>query len=82
MKNQQHQYIERDTFRIKTEKVYGDKILKLIYSKTRENAPVLFRALMSSRVSRFLGFLNYRPPFGRKCYRYQTFYQNVIYKFF
>ena len=64
MKNQQHQYIERDTFRIKTEKVYGDKILKIIYSKTRENAPVLFRALMSSRVSSFLGFLNYDLPLG------------------
>ena len=64
MKHQQHQYIERDTSRIKTEKVYGDKILKLIYSKTRENAPVLFRALMSSRVSRFLGFLNYDLPLG------------------
>jgi phosphatidylserine decarboxylase len=64
MKYQQHQYIERDTFRIKTEKFYGDKILKLVYSKTRENAPVLFRALMSHRVSSLLGFLNYDLPLG------------------
>ena len=54
-----HQYIERETARIKTETLYGDRFINLLYSGIRERTPLLFKALISSRMSSLLGFLNY-----------------------
>lgn len=62
MKQLQHQYIERESSRIKTETFYGDKIINYIYSRTRENAPALFNALTSARMSGLLGLYNYGLP--------------------
>ncbi len=59
MKLASHQYIERSTGRVCDEKLIGDRVVSLIYSSARENAPVLFNALTSARASRLLGFLNY-----------------------
>ncbi|RPH50453.1 MAG: phosphatidylserine decarboxylase [Desulfobacteraceae bacterium] len=59
-----HQYIERTTSRVKTETLYHDSIVNLIYSQELENAPFLFRTLTSSRFSKFLGFLNYDTLIG------------------
>lgn len=54
-----HQYIERETSRVCTETLYGDGIIDFIYSTVRENAPALFNALISARMSRLLGYINY-----------------------
>ncbi len=54
-----HQYIERTTSRVKTETLYHDRIVNLIYSQARENTPFLFNTLTSARFSKFLGFLSY-----------------------
>jgi phosphatidylserine decarboxylase len=59
-----HQYIERTTSRVKTETLYHDRIVSLIYSQALENAPFLFNTLTSSRFSKFLGFLNYDTLIG------------------
>ena len=66
MNCQHHQYIERDTLRIRTENVYGDRILSWFYSKARKNAPVLFRALISPRISSLLVFVNFDFPLGSR----------------
>lgn len=59
-----HQYIERTTSGVKTETLYHDCIVNLIYSQALENTPFLFKTLTSSRFSKFLGFLNYDMLIG------------------
>lgn len=54
-----HQYIERQTGRVCTERFYGDGIVNTLYSRVRERPPGLFRALTGPRMSSLLGFLNY-----------------------
>lgn len=59
---QQHQYIERATRRVMTERLYGDRIISYFYGTLREQAPALFRALSSPRVSDLLSLVNYELP--------------------
>jgi phosphatidylserine decarboxylase len=61
---QPHQFIERRTGRVLTETLYGDSLVRLLYSEVRENAPALYRLALSRRISAVLGFLNYDLPFG------------------
>ena len=61
-----HQYIDRDTRQILTEIFYGDKAIRFLYSRVRESAPGLFRILTGSRLSKWLGYLNYESFVGEK----------------
>ncbi len=54
-----HQYVERDTCDLHTERLYRDRVICFIYSKLREDAPFLFRLLTSRRASSLIAFLNY-----------------------
>lgn len=54
-----HQYIERQTASVKTERLFNDRIVGLLYSGIRENAPFVFDQLISKHTSSFLGFFNY-----------------------
>jgi phosphatidylserine decarboxylase len=58
-----HQYIERESGQIVTEKLYGDRVINFLYNHARENAGTSFKALTSSRCSRLLGFFNYDLPY-------------------
>jgi phosphatidylserine decarboxylase len=58
----QHQYIERDSGVVCTEKLYGDRLVKFLYNGVRENAPLLFRLFTSARISSILGFINFDAP--------------------
>lgn len=58
-----HQFIERESGRIVTEKLYGDRMINFLYNHARENAATFFKALTSSRGSRLLSFLNYDLPY-------------------
>ncbi|HTP66131.1 MAG TPA: phosphatidylserine decarboxylase [Geobacteraceae bacterium] len=60
----QHQYIERDSGRVCTERLFGDQLIRLIYNEVRENAPLLFRLFTSGRISSALGFINFDAPFA------------------
>jgi phosphatidylserine decarboxylase len=62
MKIPQHQYIERATRRVMTERLYGDRIISYLYNSTREQSPALFKALTSSRMSDLLSMVNYELP--------------------
>lgn len=42
-----HQYIERATGQVRTERLVGDRTVRYLYSTAREHAPVLFKALTS-----------------------------------
>jgi len=59
-----HQYIERETGRVITERLYGDKIVKLLYSPKNENQNLIFKALTSPRFSKLLAFINYDSKIG------------------
>ena len=62
MKSVAHQYIERNTLRVRTERLLADRMIRVLYSGIRENAPFLFNLLLSSRFSAFFGYLNYDCP--------------------
>jgi len=57
-----HQYIERESGKIVTEKLYADRMINFLYNHARENTGTFFKALASSRSSRLLGFFNYDLP--------------------
>lgn len=59
-----HQYVERETGRVRTETIFADRLVRTLYSAGRESAPVLFRALTGRRASRLLGYLNYDSRLG------------------
>lgn len=61
-----HQYIERETGKTRTEKLYGDRIVSLVYSTVRESAPFLFKLLTSARMSDLLAYYNYDWPLSQK----------------
>ena len=62
----QHQYIERDSGKICTERLYADTVVKFLYSNARENAPALFRAVVSAWGSSLFGYINYETILGAK----------------
>jgi len=55
----QHQYIVRETGEIISERLLADRFIDLLYSRIREHAPSLFRALTSARMSSVLGYLQF-----------------------
>jgi len=59
METMRHQYVERETGRICTEQLVGDRAIRLLYSVARENLPFVFRALTSARVSGLLASFKY-----------------------
>ncbi|MDR3604730.1 MAG: phosphatidylserine decarboxylase [Syntrophaceae bacterium] len=55
-----HQFVERETGKIKREELIGDKAIHFLYSSAREKAPFLFRAVTSARFSsELLAFLKF-----------------------
>ena len=62
MKSVAHQYIERKTLRVRTERLLADRMIQTLYSGIRENTPFLFNLLLSARFSAFFGYLNYDCP--------------------
>jgi phosphatidylserine decarboxylase len=59
-----HQYVDRRSGRLCFERLYGDALVRWLYSEVRENAPALYRLMLSPRVSGLLGFINYDLPLG------------------
>lgn len=59
MKSIPHQYVERETGRVCTEQLVGDKVIRFLYSVARENIPTVFKALTSARVSSLIASVRY-----------------------
>ena len=59
-----HQYIERETGAVRTERLFGDQLIKLLYNEARENAPIFFRLCTSARMSNLLALINFDSPFA------------------
>jgi len=62
MRSALHQYIERESGQLRTERIYADRIIRFLYCRYREEVPFLLRALTSHRMSALLGFLNFDLP--------------------
>jgi phosphatidylserine decarboxylase len=60
----QHQYVERESGRVCTERPFGDWIVNYLYSKRRERAPLVYELLGSQWFSGLLGWVNYDFPLG------------------
>jgi phosphatidylserine decarboxylase len=61
-----HQYVERDTRAVRTERLYGDRVVAFLYSRDWESAPALFRLFTAAWSSRLLGFLLYDTLLGSR----------------
>jgi phosphatidylserine decarboxylase len=61
-----HQYIDRCSGVVCDERLYADRLVTLLYSAVRENAPRLFQLLTGTRLSAVLGFVNYDLPLGSR----------------
>ena len=59
-----HQYVDRMSGSITTERMFGDRIVGFLYSNVRENAPALFRLLTHRRISNALATANFDLPLG------------------
>lgn len=57
-----HQYIARDTASPLDETLFGDWIVRFLYSTARESAPFLFEALTGPRLTRWLALFNFDIP--------------------
>jgi phosphatidylserine decarboxylase len=57
-----HQYIDRNSLRVITEKPIGDRTIQFLYNTVRESTPSMFKALTSGRMSSLLGFFHYDMP--------------------
>ncbi len=54
-----HQYIDRRSGAVKDEKLFGDRLVRWLYSPLREQVPWLFRALTGPRLSHLLAWYQY-----------------------
>lgn len=59
-----HQYIDRQSGRLQSERLYQDRLVLFFYSRVRESMPAMFRMLTSRRSTRLLGYLNYDTRWG------------------
>lgn len=60
--SQPHEYVTRHDGGIASEALFGDRVVRFLYSQTREVAPVLFRALTGKRFCGLIGTLNFDLP--------------------
>jgi phosphatidylserine decarboxylase len=61
-----HQYIARESGEIKTETLLADRSIDFLYSRVREHAPSMFKALTSGRMSSLLGYLHFNMGLDQK----------------
>jgi phosphatidylserine decarboxylase len=72
--NSPHYYVERKSGRIHREKFLGDGPVGFLYSRIRENAPSLYRLLVSRRASGILAVLNCDIPIARHLIGSRSFF--------
>lgn len=61
-----HQYIDRESGQVSAERLYGNGMIRFLYSDVCEHAPFLFRIATNARLSKWLGYLNYETFIGEK----------------
>ena len=64
MYGQPHQYVDRNSGTLCTERLYQDRLVRFFYGRVRESMPAVFRMLVSRRSTALLGYLNYDTRWG------------------
>jgi phosphatidylserine decarboxylase len=64
-----HQYVDRQSGRVCTERLHADAMVRFLYGPIREQMPWMFRALLSARHTRLLGYLQYDAPWTSAAWR-------------
>ncbi|HCU54434.1 MAG TPA: phosphatidylserine decarboxylase [Gammaproteobacteria bacterium] len=59
-----HQYIDRASGQLRTERLYQDEVVMFFYDRVREQMPAVFTWLTSRQSTRLLGYLNYDQPWS------------------
>ena len=57
-----HQYVDRATGGVVDERLFGDRVVRFLYSRARERAPWLLAAATSRRASSLMALLNFDLP--------------------
>ena len=60
-----HQYIDRQTGAVLTEKLISDRLVNRIYAVAREHRPTIYRLLLSPRMSSLLATVHYDSAMAR-----------------
>jgi phosphatidylserine decarboxylase len=71
-----HQYVERDSGAVRSERPFGDWIVNYLYCQKRERAPMVYQLLGSQWFSGFLGWINYDFPLGQNISGIRRFLKN------
>ncbi|ADR19527.1 phosphatidylserine decarboxylase [Calditerrivibrio nitroreducens] len=62
----QHCYIERSTGKVMSEEFIGDRFIRFLYSKVRENSQFMFNLAVNRTTTNLLKFLKYDKKLSRK----------------
>ena len=76
MKLTAHQFVDRDTGEVRSERPFGDWIVNYLYCQKRERAPMVYQLLGSQWFSGFLGWVNYDFPLGQNISGIRRFLKN------
>ena len=76
MKLAAHQFVDRDTGEVRSERPFGDWIVNYLYCQKRERAPMVYQLLGSQWFSGFLGWVNYDFPLGQNISGIRRFLKN------
>lgn len=68
-----HQYVVRQSGRVMTETLFGDRVVRFLYSRGRENAPTLFKMVTGARFSHWIGALNFDLPLAPRLLGHRGF---------
>ena len=68
-----HQYIDRKTGKVQTERLFKDSIINFFYSTVRENANFCFNLIVSGRSTSLLSYLNFDFAFSSNREKAQKF---------
>lgn len=72
-----HQYIDRSDGMIRTERLFADRTIALLYSRIRENAAFLFRALTGSLATDLVACFHYDLPIGNRSGKIQSMIRDL-----
>lgn len=61
-----HQYVERVSGQVRTERLYGDRILRRVFAPEREDGTLFYRALTSRWMTDFLAYVNFDSLLGAR----------------
>ena len=71
-----HQYVDRDTGAVRSERPFGDWIVNYLYCTRREQPPLVYQLLGSQWFSSLLGWVNYDFPLGANASGIHRFLRN------